>query len=131
MPETRKQKIESPEAPGAIGPYSPAIKSDAGSHLFVSGQMGIDPETGEFVSEEVAGQAEQCLKNLMALVGSAGGSQASVVKVNIYLQSIKDFAAVNEVYARFFEEPYPARACIGGCELPKGALVEIEAIAAV
>ncbi len=131
MTETRKQKIESPDAPGAIGPYSPAIKSDAGSHLFVSGQMGIDPGTGEFVSGGVADQTEQCLKNLLALVGKAGGSQASVVKVNIYLKSIEDFGAVNEVYARYFKEPYPARACFGGCELPKGALVEIEAIAAL
>ena len=131
MTETRKQKIESPDAPGAIGPYSPATKSVAGSHLFVSGQIGVDPGTGEFVSGEAAGQAGQCLKNLLALVGEAGGSQASVVKVTIYLKSIKDFAAVNEVYARHFEEPYPARACFGGCELPKGALVEIEAIAAL
>jgi len=131
MPESRNRKIESPEAPGAIGPYSPAVRSDAGTHLFVSGQVGIDRKTGEFVSGEVTSQAEQCLKNLMALVRAAGGSRASVVKVNIYLESIDDFAAVNEVYARHFEEPYPARACIGGCQLPKGALVEIEAIAAL
>jgi 2-iminobutanoate/2-iminopropanoate deaminase len=97
----------------------------------VSGQIGVDAGTGEFVSGGVTAQAGRCLENLLALVRSAGGSQASVVKVNIYLKSIGDFAAVNEVYARFFKEPYPARACIGGCELPKGALVEIEAIAAL
>ena len=131
MTEMKKRKIESPDAPGAFGPYSPAVKSNAGSHLFVSGQIGVDAGTGEFVSGGVTAQAERCLENLMALVGSAGGSQASVVKVNIYLKSIEDFAAVNEVYARYFKEPYPARACIGGCELPKGALVEIEAIAAL
>jgi 2-iminobutanoate/2-iminopropanoate deaminase len=131
MSETGKQPVETADAPGAIGPYSPAVKSEAASHLFVSGQIGIDPGTGEFVSGGVADQAEQCLKNLLALVGEAGGSQASVVKVNIYLNAMTDFAAVNEVYARYFEEPYPARACIGGCELPKEALVEIEAIAAL
>ena len=131
MSEERKQKVVSPEAPGALGPYSPAIRSEAGSCLFISGQVGIDPETGEFTSDTVEGQAEQCLKNLLALVASAGGSQASVVKVNIYLRSIEDFPVLNKVYAGFFEEPYPARACIGGCELPKGALVEIEAIAAI
>ena len=131
MSESRKRKVESSDAPGSIGPYSPAIRSDAGPHLFVSGQIGVDPGTGEFVSGGVAGQADRCLKNLLALVGEAGGNQASVVKITIYLKSIDDFAAVNEVYARFFEEPYPARACFGGCELPKGALVEIEAIAAL
>lgn len=131
MPDLSKRKIETPGAPAAIGPYSPAIKADARSFVFVSGQIGIDPVSGDLVSGGATAQAEQCLKNLMALVNAAGGSQASIVKVNIYLKSIADFADVNEVYARFFEEPYPARACVGGCELPRGALVEIEAVAAV
>jgi len=131
MTETGKQKVESPDAPAAFGPYSPAVRSDAGTYLFVSGQIGVDPGTGEFVSGGVAAQAQRCLDSLLALVGSAGGSPASVVKATIYLKSIDDFAAVNEVYARCFKEPYPARVCIGGCELPKGALVEIEAIAAL
>jgi 2-iminobutanoate/2-iminopropanoate deaminase len=131
MTETGKQRVESPDAPGAFGPYSPAVRADAGTYLFVSGQIGVDPGSGEFISGEVTAQAGQCLDNLLALVGAAGGSQASVVKVNIYLKSIRDFAAVNKVYASYFKEPYPARACIGGCELPKGALVEIEAIAAL
>ncbi len=131
MPDLRKSKIETRGAPGAIGPYSPAIRADADSFVFVSGQIGVDPVSAEFVSGGVTAQAEQCLKNMMALLAAAGGSQASVVKVNIYLESIEDFGAVNEVYSRFFEEPYPARACIGGCRLPRGALVEIEAIAAV
>jgi 2-iminobutanoate/2-iminopropanoate deaminase len=131
MTDTGKRKIESPDAPGALGPYSPAIRSGAGSYLFVSGQIGVDPGSGEFVPGGVKAQAGRCLENLLALVKAAGGSKASVVKVNIYLKSIEDFAAVNEVYSSYFEEPYPARACIGGCELPKGALVEIEAIAAL
>ena len=131
MTNTGKRIVESPDAPGAFGPYSPAVKSDSGTYIFVSGQIGVDPGSGEFVAGGVEAQAERCLKSLLALVGSAGGSQTSVVKVNIYLKSIEDFAVVNEVYARYFEEPYPARACIGGCELPKGALVEIEAIAAL
>jgi 2-iminobutanoate/2-iminopropanoate deaminase len=131
MRKTGKRRIESPDAPGALGPYSPAIRSEAGTRLFVSGQIGVDPGSGEFVPGGVSAQAERCLRSLLALVESAGGSQASVVKVNIYLKSIDDFAAVNEVYSRYFKEPYPARACIGGCQLPRGALVEIEAIGAL
>ena len=131
MPDLNRTKIETPQAPAAIGPYSPAIKADACSFVFISGQIGVDPGSGEFVPGGVTAQAGQCLKNMMALLEAAGGSQASVVKVNIYLESIEDFGAVNQVYSGFFEEPYPARACIGGCRLPRGALVEIEAVAAV
>ena len=129
MPNSERRKVESAEAPRAIGPYSPAIRSTAASYLFISGQIGVDRKTGEFVSDTVEGQAEQCLRNLLAIVASAGGSEASVVKTTIYLRRIEDFSTVNRVYSDFFTDPYPARACIGGCELPKGALVEIEAIA--
>jgi 2-iminobutanoate/2-iminopropanoate deaminase len=129
MSNPERRKVESAEAPKAIGAYSPAIKSAAASYLFISGQIGIDGNTGEFVSDTVEGQAQQCLRNLLAIVRSAGGSEASVVKTTIYLRRIEDFSTVNRVYSDFFIDPYPARACIGGCELPKDALVEIEAIA--
>jgi 2-iminobutanoate/2-iminopropanoate deaminase len=129
MPDSRKQKVESPDAPGAIGPYSQAIRCSAGAYLFVSGQIGVDPASGELVSETVEGQARQCLTNLMAIVREAGGSNDSVVKTTIYLEDMADFSKVNEVYSSFFGEPYPARACVGGMDLPKGALVEIDAIA--
>ena len=129
MSDSKKHRVETDLAPGAIGPYSQAIGSAAQAHLFVSGQIGVDPESGEFAAATAAGQAEQCLKNLLAIVRSAGGTEASIVKTMVYLARIEDFSDVNQVYSGFFNEPYPARACIGGCELPLGALVEIEAIA--
>ncbi len=125
-----KRKIETGSAPPAIGPYSQAISAAASRFVFVSGQIPLSP-AGEMAGRTAAEQAEACLKNISAILDAAGCGMDSVVKVTVYLKSMDDFGAVNEVYARFFEPPCPARACIGGLELPKGALVEIEAVAAV
>jgi 2-iminobutanoate/2-iminopropanoate deaminase len=125
-----KKKIATDSAPPAIGPYSQAISAGASRYVFVSGQIPLNP-SGEMVGGTAAEQAEVCLKNIGAILEAAGGGMDSVVKVTVFLKSMDDFGAVNEVYAGFFEPPYPARACIGGLELPKGALVKIEAIAAL
>ena len=121
-----KRKIASSGAPGAIGPYSQAIEVDG--FLFTAGQIGIDPKTGE-LQPGVKLQAEQALKNLMAILHEAGYSADDVVKTTIFLANIEDFAEVNEVYSKFFKEPYPARSTVAVAALPKGALVEIELIA--
>jgi endoribonuclease L-PSP, putative len=120
------ERIVSDEAPKAIGSYSPAVL--AGETLYCSGQLGIDPATGELVSG-VRAQADQALKNLEALLAAAGMSSANVVKTTIFLANISDFAAVNEIYSTHFAVPYPARSTIQVGALPKGGLVEIEAIA--
>lgn len=110
----------------AIGPYSAAITS--GDLLFCSGQLGMDPDTGA-LREGVAAQAEQALVNLRALLGAAGFGVEDVVKCTIFLTDLTDFATVNEIYGRTFVEPYPARSTVQVAALPKGGLVEIEAIA--
>lgn len=114
-------------APGAIGPYSQAIRSDP--FVFCSGQVGLDPATGELVAGGVDAQAERALANLTAVLDAAGVGWADVVKTTIFLADVADFGAVNAVYGRFMPEPPPARSTIGVGGLPKGALVEIEAIA--
>ena len=125
-----KKKVETGSAPAALGPYSQAISAGASRLVFVSGQISSGP-SGEMVGRTAAEQAEVCLKNIGAILEAADCGMDSVVKVTVFLKSMDDFGAVNEVYARFFEPPCPARACIGGLELPKGALVEIEAVAAL
>jgi 2-iminobutanoate/2-iminopropanoate deaminase len=126
----KKEKVESREAPAAIGPYSQAIKLNE-SLVFVSGQLGLDPATGLFAGQTAEAQAERALKNLFAVLEAAGLSKAAIVKTTVFLKDMDDFARVNEVYARMMEPPFPARSCVGGLGLPKGGLVEIEAIAAV
>ncbi len=121
-----KQAISTKGAPGAIGPYSQAIT--ANGMLYTSGQLPIDPSTGEMPADAAA-QAEVSLKNLQAIVEEAGGSMASVVKTTVYIKNMNDFAAINEVYAKFFPEPFPARSCVEVARLPKDALVEIECVA--
>lgn len=123
-----KTVIATTAAPGAIGPYSQAI--EANGLVFVSGQIPLDPATGAFVPGGVEAQAEQSLKNLKAVLEAAGCSLADVVKTTVFLTTMGDFAAVNEVYARFFTAECPARSAVQVGALPKGALVEIEAIAA-
>ena len=123
-----KTVISTTAAPGAIGPYSQAI--EANGLVFVSGQIPLDPATGAFVPGGVEVQAEQSLKNLKAVLEAAGCSLADVVKTTVFLTNMGDFAAVNEVYARFFTAECPARSAVQVGALPKGALVEIEAIAA-
>ena len=124
-----KEIIASPNAPKAVGPYSQAVK--ANGFLYVSGQLPIVPETGNFISEDVVEQAEQCLKNVGAILAEAGLSYDNVVKCTVFLTDIADFARVNEVYAKYFKAPYPARSAFAITALPKGGLVEVEAIAAV
>ncbi len=117
------------KAPQAIGPYSQAVV--AGGFLFASGQIALDPETGEMVGRTAAEQAEQVLRNLKAVLETAGASLDSVVKTTIYLADMGDFGQVNEVYGRHFGEHRPARATVAVAKLPKDALVEIEAVALV
>ena len=122
-----KKVISTKDAPQAIGPYSQAI--EANGFLFISGQLGVTPD-GKFAGEDVRAQAEQSMLNLKAILAQAGLSFENAVKTTIFLTNIEDFAAVNEIYAKFFSEPYPARSTIAVKTLPKGGLVEIELIAA-
>nr|WP_314392730.1 RidA family protein [uncultured Campylobacter sp.] len=122
-----KKVISTKDAPQAIGPYSQAIA--ANGFLFISGQLGVTP-SGEFAGADVKSQAQRSLQNLQAILSEAGLGFESVVKTTIFLADIADFAAVNEIYAEFFNEPYPARSTVAVKTLPKGGLVEIELIAA-
>lgn len=120
--------IASENAPAALGPYSAGIAS--GNLAFLSGQLGLDPSTGE-LAEGVAAQAEQALKNIEALLTAAGATFGNVVKTTVFLADTAVFNAVNEVYGARFTEPYPARSAVQVAALPKGALVEIECIVAL
>lgn len=122
-----KQAITTQNAPAAIGPYSQAIESNG--TVYVSGQLPIDPATGEFAVGGIQAEARQSLTNISNILKEAGMSMANVAKVTVLLADIKDFAAVNEVYQEFFEAPYPARSAFAVAALPKGANIEIEAIA--
>jgi 2-iminobutanoate/2-iminopropanoate deaminase len=122
-----KQIIETKDAPQAIGPYSQAVR--AADFVFASGQIPIDPQTGEFVAGGVAEQTQQVLKNLSALLEAAGTGLERVVKTTVFLADMNDFAAMNEVYGKFFAENPPARATVEAARLPRDARVEIEAIA--
>ncbi len=124
-----KNGIATTEAPQAIGPYSQAVI--AGQWLFCSGQIGLDPATGELVAGGVAAEATRVLENLRAVLGAAGATPDSVVRTTIYLVDLADFGRVNEIYARFFRAPFPARATVGVGALPRGARVEIDAIAMI
>ena len=121
--------IHSDKAPAAIGPYSQAIDSGAGL-VFVSGQLPIDPDTGAFPEGGVKEQARQSLLNAKAILEAAGLGLGNVVKTTVFLADMGDFTAMNEVYAQFFSAPFPARSAVAVKTLPKGALVEIECIAA-
>lgn len=123
-----KKQINTLDAPSAIGPYSQAIEA-SGQTLYVSGQLPIDPQTGEFAGDDIASQTEQSLKNIQAILAHAGYNLQDVVKTTVLLQHIADFAAMNQVYAHFFKGECPARAAFEVAALPKGALVEIEAVA--
>ena len=123
---TNIQQVHSNAAPQAIGPYSQAIKT--GSLVFLSGQIPLNPETMELVSGGIAPQPHQVFNNLIAVAEAAGGSLANAVKLTIYVTDLGDFATVNEIMAEYFSEPYPARATIQVSALPKGAIVEIDAV---
>ena len=120
--------IHTPNAPAAIGPYSQAVQT--GNMLFVSGQIPIDPATGVFAGEDFTTQTHQSLTNIKNILAAAGYSLKDVVKTTVLLADIADFAAMNAVYAEYFTENKPARAAFAVKDLPRGALVEIEAIAA-
>src|SRR5258707_11785148 len=122
-----KQAISSPDAPKAIGPYSQAIR--AGDLLFASGQIPTDPATGSIVDGDVAAQTRRVFENLGAVLAAASLSFADVVKTTVFLADMNDFTAMNEVYGKFFSEPYPARATVQVARLPKDARVEIDLIA--
>ena len=121
------EAIKTNEAPGAIGPYSQATRS--GNMVFLSGQVALDPATGEMSQADVTGQAKRVLDNLGAVLKAAGCTFANVVRTTIYLKDMRDFQKVNAVYAEYFKEPFPARATVEVAGLPRGALVEIDAIA--
>ena len=125
---SERRPVSTPAAPAAIGPYSQAVVAAGLVHC--SGQIGLDPETGEFVAEDVETQTERVLENLSAVLSASGSSLARVVKCNVFLADMDDFAAVNAVYARYFsgDEP-PARATVAVRTLPKGARVEIDCVA--
>lgn len=124
-----RETISTENAPGAIGPYSQAVKT--GNMVFCSGQIPIDPATGEFVSNDVAEQTRQVLVNLSAVLKAAGTDLNNVVKTTVFLADMNDFTAMNEIYAEFFNENKPARATVQAARLPRDARVEIECIAVV
>lgn len=120
------EAIDSTKATAAIGPYSQAMRH--GNLLFVSGQLGLDPRSGEFVSDRTVDQAKQCLANIAAIAEAAGTSIAKTIKTTILVTDLTEFAAVNEVYGAAFSAPYPARATFEVSGLPKQAKIEIEAV---
>ena len=122
-----KEKIQTDQAPKAIGPYSQAIK--CGDLVFCSGQIPLSPTTGKLVEGGVAEQTHQVLKNLQAILTKAGSSMDKVVKTTIFLTDLGDFGVVNEIYGSYFQEPFPARATIQVSRLPMNVVVEIEAVA--
>jgi len=124
-----REIIKTERAPAAIGPYSQAVRS--GNLVFASGQIPIDPKTSEFVAGGVAEQTEQVIRNLAAVLEAAGSGLDRIIKTTVFLADMNDFAAMNEVYGRFFKENPPARATVQAARLPRDARVEIEAIAFV
>ncbi|NJE03285.1 RidA family protein [Thermococcus sp. MV11] len=123
-----KEVVFTERAPAPIGPYSQGVIAE-GKFLFVSGQIPIDPETGELVNGPIEAQAERAIRNLLAVVEAAGGSARNIVKVTVYLRDMKGYARFNEVYERYFSTSRPARAVVEVSNLPKGVDVEIEAMA--
>lgn len=126
MINMKKQPVKTNEAPAAIGPYSQAIK--IGEVIYSSGQIGLDPATGEMV-DGLENQAHQVMKNVKAVLAAADCDMNDIVKTLIFMQNMEDFVTVNEIYASYFEEPYPARSAVEVAKMPKGALVEVEVIA--
>lgn len=122
-----KKVINTEKAPAAIGPYSQAIST--GNMVFTSGVIPIIPETGELMAGDAAAQAEQAFKNLVNLLDAAGTTMDNVVKTVVFIKNMDDFGAINEVYAKYFPSPYPARSCVEVARLPKDVLIEVEAVA--
>ena len=124
-----KTAINTQNAPAAIGTYSQAIQ--VGNFVFVSGQIPLNPETGELIGGDISQQIDQVFKNLKAVAEAAGASLQNAVKITVYLTDLSHFATVNEIMTGYFEQPYPARAALGVASLPKGAAVEADAILSV
>ena len=123
------EKISTSLAPAAIGPYSQGIKCNG--MLYASGQIPLDPATGQLVPGGITEQAHQAFRNVKNLVEAAGTSMANVVKVTVFMADMADFATVNDIYAQYFSDPYPARSAVAVKSLPKGALLEVEVVALV
>ena len=119
--------IHSEKAPAAVGPYSQGVK--AGNLVFVSGQMPVDSKTGKIVEGDITAKAKKCMENVLAILAEAGMTAENIVKATIFLTDLSDFGQVNEVYASFFKDSYPARSCVEVSRLPKDVTVEIEVIA--
>jgi 2-iminobutanoate/2-iminopropanoate deaminase len=124
-----REIVDAPGAPPAIGPYSHAVRF--GETLFCSGQIPLDPQSGEIVGADAPAQARRCLENLAAVCAAAGTSLARALRITVYMVDLAEFAAVNDVYASFFAQQPPARVTVGVAQLPKGAYVEIDAIVAL
>ena len=124
----KKRIIQTNQAPAAIGPYSQAIC--IGDFLYTSGQIALDPESGQFLSGEIEEETEQTIKNISAILQAEGLNLENVIKTTVYLSDLKNFERMNQVYEKYFSENKPARACVQVAALPKGAKVEIDAIAA-
>lgn len=124
-----RKVVDTKNAPGAVGPYSQACGSKAGKTLYLSGQIPIDPANGEMVQGPASVQAVRCMDNLSEVLHAAGLDFGNVLRCTIFLTDMADFGSVNDIYGRYFEAPYPARACVQVAALPKGALVEVDAIA--
>jgi 2-iminobutanoate/2-iminopropanoate deaminase len=122
-----RQLVTAPDAPRAMGAYSPAIK--AGNLLFISGQIPVDPATGNLIQGDIAAQADQVMRNLTALLRAAGASFTNVVRTTVYLADMNDFAGMNEVYSKYIVDPPPARATVQVARLPRDVKIEIDAIA--
>jgi len=123
----QREQVKTQHAPAAIGPYSQAIK--AGGLIFAAGQIPLDPATGQIISGDIQAQTERVLENIRAVLTAAGASFETVVKTTVFLKHMSDFAAMNEVYSRYFSDAAPARSTVAVADLPRGALVEIECIA--
>lgn len=125
----KKETITTKDAPKAIGPYSAGVR--VGDFMYTAGQLGLDPLSGDFVSDEIVAQTRQALNNLKAVLAAGGAALESVVKTTVFLRDMNDFGAMNAVYAEFFTENFPARSAVQVARLPKDAAVEIEAVAVV
>ncbi|WP_322995052.1 Rid family detoxifying hydrolase [Castellaniella sp.] len=126
-----KEIIHTDKAPAAVGPYSQAVSTTAGRLVFLSGQIGLEPGTGELVSENFEGQVRQSFTNMQAVIQAAGGTLDNVVKLTLFLTDLSKFASANAIMAEIIPQPYPARSTIGVASLPKGAQFEVEAILAL
>lgn len=124
-----KEIVKTDRAPGAIGPYSQAVI--AGGFIFISGQIPIDPRTGNIAGETIEEQTRMVMQNIEAILGASGSTWGNLIKTTIYMTDIKSFSGMNRVYEEFLEPPYPARATIGVNNLPKGVKIEIDAVARV